>query len=74
MQPNSQSVVIKGYKKQIKDVTLKACNGKIITNDKKEVLSKCFNGTYYEKYTRLAEANGYVEEYYSGEHCYNPIM
>ena len=38
------------------------------------MLDECFNGTYYEKYFMIPGKNGFVEEYYTGEHCYNSLL
>ena len=37
-------------------------------------LDKCYNGTYYESYSLIKGSNGYVEEYYTGEYCYNSLL
>lgn len=37
-------------------------------------MDKCYDGTYYEGYMQLKETNGFVEEYYTGEHCYNSLI
>jgi len=37
-------------------------------------VDKCFDGTYYEKFTKIKNKNGFIEEYYSGEHCSNPLV
>ena len=53
---------------------LKACTGKIKSNADKEPIDKCFDGTYYESHTQIKNTNGYVDEYYSGEHCSIPLV
>jgi|TARA_B110001450_G_scaffold161874_1_gene150865 hypothetical protein len=53
IQEDGAGLVVKGMGKNDKDKTLKACKGKIITNDKKVKVDKCFDGTYYEKFTKL---------------------
>jgi len=37
-------------------------------------VDKCFDGTYYESFTKIKNKNGFIEEYYSGEHCANSLV
>lgn len=53
---------------------LKACNGKIITDKDGYKLDKCYNGTYYENFFQYKSKNGFIEEYWTGEHCYNSLV
>lgn len=73
IQEDNKALIVKGWGKE-KDKTLKACKGKIITNDKKMKVDKCFDGTYYESFTKIKNKNGFIEEYYSGEHCANSLV
>jgi|TARA_B110001469_G_C9332215_1_gene176954 hypothetical protein len=53
IQEDGAQLIVKGLGKTDKDMTLKACKGKIITNDNKVKVDKCFDGTYYEKFTKI---------------------
>ena len=56
-------------------MNLKACDPKDSILDKEgKMLDKCFNGTYYESFYSIKSKNGYVEEYKTGEHCYNSLL
>jgi len=74
IQEDNKALIVKGWGKDNKDKSLKACKGKVITNDKKIKVDKCFDGTYYEKFTKIKNKNGFIEEYYSGEHCANSLV